>query len=218
MRDRGVLIMPEIILLGLVAVTYLMSLSKSVTSLIRNFRYQSFFLFLAAGYAAYRERELSLYIIAALILLLKVFVIPYILKLIIKKINVKEDLGLLVNIQISMFLAMLFAWCAWYFAKYFISSMPEAAFLPAIALFITLMGLLLMIFRMTAIAQIVGLLVMENGLFLLASAIAGGMPFFVEIAIVFDVFISSIIMGFFIYRIKKLFTHIDVNKLSRLRG
>jgi len=61
-------------------------------------------------------------------------------------------------------------------------------------------------------------LVMENGLFLLAATVSGGMPFFVEIAIFFDVFVSVLIMGFFVYRINKLFTHIDVNKLSRLKG
>jgi hydrogenase-4 component E len=75
-----------------------------------------------------------------------------------------------------------------------------------------------MVFRMKAIAQIVGLLVMENGLFLIANAVSGGMPFFVEIAIFFDVFVSVLIMAFFMQRINKLFTHIDVNKLSRLKG
>ena len=75
-----------------------------------------------------------------------------------------------------------------------------------------------MIFRMTALAQIIGLLTMENGLFLLASTVAGGMPFFVEIAIFFDVFVSVIIMGLFVYRINRFFTHIDVTKLSRLKG
>jgi hydrogenase-4 membrane subunit HyfE len=53
---------------------------------------------------------------------------------------------------------------------------------------------------------------------LLASIVSGGMPFFVEIAIFLDVFVSVIIMGFFVYRINKLFTHIDVNKLSHLKG
>jgi len=59
---------------------------------------------------------------------------------------------------------------------------------------------------------------MENGIFLFASAVTGGMPFFVEIAIFLDVFISVLIMGIFVYRINKLFTHIDVNKLSQLKG
>ncbi len=90
--------------------------------------------------------------------------------------------------------------------------------IPAVAFFMVLTGLFLMISRITALAQVVGLLVMENGLFLLASTVSGGMPFFVETAIFFDVFVSVLIMGFFVYRINKLFTHIDVNKLSRLKG
>jgi hydrogenase-4 membrane subunit HyfE len=40
----------------------------------------------------------------------------------------------------------------------------------------------------------------------------------VEIAVFFDVFVSVIIMGLFVYCINRLFTHIDVNKLSRLKG
>ena len=75
-----------------------------------------------------------------------------------------------------------------------------------------------MISRMKAISQIIGLLVMENGLFLIASSISGGMPFFVEIAIFFDIFLCVIILEIFVYKINKLFTHIDVDKLTQLRG
>jgi hydrogenase-4 component E len=75
-----------------------------------------------------------------------------------------------------------------------------------------------MVSRMKAFTQVVGILAMENGVFLFASAVSGGMPFFAEIAVFFDVFISVIIMGIFVFRINKLFTHIDVDKLTRLRG
>jgi hydrogenase-4 component E len=71
---------------------------------------------------------------------------------------------------------------------------------------------------MKAFTQVVGILVMENGIFLFASSVSGGMPFFAEIAIFFDVFISVVIMGIFVFRINSLFTHIDVNRLSRLKG
>ena len=58
-----------------------------------------------------------------------------------------------------------------------------------------------------------GILVMENE-FLLHQL--RGMPFCGNRRI-FDVFISVVIMVF-CFRINKLFTHIDVNKLSRLKG
>jgi len=211
--------MQGVFLLGIIIFTYLMVLSKRMTSLIRNFRLQSFFLFLATGWLAFKEQEITLGIIAFLIFALKVIAIPQVLRLVIKKIQVKEDLGLFINAQMSMLLAVLFSALAWFFAKYLVSPYPAAgAIIPAEALFIILTGFFLMIFRMTALAQVIGLLVMENGLFLLAAYISGGMPFFIEIAIFFDVLMSVIIMGFFVYRINKLFTHIDVNKLTRLRG
>jgi hydrogenase-4 component E len=87
-----------------------------------------------------------------------------------------------------------------------------------ISLSVTLIGLFLMMSRMKAVSQIIGLLVMENGLFLIAMASAGGMPFFVEIAVFFDIFVCVVILGMFVYRINKLFTHINVSKLQELKG
>ena len=87
-----------------------------------------------------------------------------------------------------------------------------------ISLSVTLIGLFIMISRMKAISQIIGLLVMENGLFLIASSVSGGMPFFVEIAIFFDIFVCVIILGMFVHKINKVFTHIDVSKMQELKG
>lgn len=211
--------MQMIILFGLLASTYLMVIAKRMTALIRSFRYQSFFLFAATLVIALREQQSELYIIAGLLFVIKVMLIPYVLYRVVRKINVGEDLGLFINGQLSLLGALGFTYLSWVFIDHLISSHSEGQVITlTVALFVVLTGLFLMIFRMTALAQIVGLLVMENGLFLFAAMVSGGMPFFVEIAIFFDVFVSVIIMGFFLYRINKLFTHIDVNKLSRLKG
>lgn len=211
--------MQGIILFGVLASTYLMVIAKRIPALIRAFRCQSLCLFLATFLIAISERRLDLYIIAGLLLILKVGLIPQLLYRIVKRINVSEDLGLFINPQLSLLWALGFTYLSWVFTGYLIAPENQAqAIILAIAFFMVLSGVFLMIFRMTALAQIVGLLAAENGLFLLASAVSGGMPFFVEIAIFFDVFVSVVIMGFFVYRINKLFTHIDVNKLSRLKG
>lgn len=211
--------MQIIILSGVLLSTYLMVIAKRMPALIRGFRYQSFFLFLATLIIAIRQRHPDFYIIAGLLFVIKVSVIPYFLYRIIKRIKTNEDLGLFVNAQMSLVWALGFTYLSWFFVKYLGPSFSEVQeIMLAVAFFVVLTGLFLMIFRMTALAQIVGLLVMENGIFMLASAVSGGMPFFVEIAVFFDVFVSVVIMGFFVYRINKLFTHIDVNKLSRLKG
>lgn len=211
--------MQAVIIFAVLISTYLMFIAKRMPALIRSFRYQSFFLFLAAFFAAFYERQPDLYIIAVLLFTLKVVAIPHFLYHIIKRIKVNEDIGLFINAQMSLLCALVLSFLSWVFTAYLITQNSQMqAIVPSAAFFLVLTGMFLMMFRLTALAQIIGLLVMENGLFLLAFAVSGGMPFFVEIAVFFDVFVSVIIMGFFVYRINKLFTHIDVNKLSLLKG
>lgn len=211
--------MQAIILLGILVSGYLMVMAKRIPALVRNFRYQSFFLFLITLLAAFFEKHIDLYFVAAFIIILKVFAIPYFLCLIAKRIKVDESLGLFVNSQLSLIFALIVTYCSWILSKNIIVKQNDLQLATVtVAFSVITIGALLMIFRMKALTQITGLLVMENGIFLLASSVSGGMPFFVEIAIFFDVFVSVIIMGFFVYRINRLFTHIDVNKLSQLRG
>jgi hydrogenase-4 component E len=196
-----------------------MVIAKRMPALIRSFRYQSFCLFLATLVMAAQEGRVDLYIIAGLLFIIKVSAIPQFLYYIIKRLKVKEDIGLFINSQLSLFWALGFTYLSWLFAQRLVYlDTGVSVIILTVAFFMVLSGVFLMILRMTALAQIIGLLVMENGLFLVASTVSGGMPFFVEIAIFFDVFVSVVIMGFFVYRINKLFTHIDVNKLSRLKG
>ena len=211
--------MQGLILSGILISTYLMFIAKRISALIRVFTLQSFFLFLATYIAAKELGQLELYIVAGLLLVLKVLLIPILLGKIINRIKVSQDLGLFINAQISLFCALFLTFLAWVFsARLNIPGSHTEVGVFAIAFFVVLTGLFLMISRATALAQIIGLLAMENGLFLFAATVSGGMPFFVEIAIFFDVFVSVIIMGLFVYKINNLFTHIDVNKLTRLKG
>ncbi|MFA5275392.1 MAG: hypothetical protein WC417_00660 [Candidatus Omnitrophota bacterium] len=211
--------MQVMILFAVLVLTYLMVIAKRIPALIRGFRYQSFFLFLATLLAAFNEKQVDLYLVSGLIILIKVFLIPYFLNRTAKKINVDENLGLFVNSQLSLCSALMLTYCSWMLSGnlgFGRGSLQLAA--VSVALSVIFIGAFLMISRMKAFAQVIGILVMENGIFLFASSVSGGMPFFVEIAIFFDVFISVIIMGIFVFRINKLFTHIDVNKLSQLKG
>jgi len=211
--------MMVIILLGILGSTFLMVMAKRMPALIRSFCYQSFFLFLIIFITAFKENRLDLYVVAGLIFALKVLVIPYFLSSTATKIKVSESLGLFINSQLSLIIALVLTYFSWMFSKnlgftgeYFSGIAITVAFSQVF------IGAFLMISRMKAFTQVIGLLVMENGIFLLGVSIEEGMPFFVEIAIFFDVFVSVIVMGLFVYRINKLFTHIDVNRLSRLKG
>jgi hydrogenase-4 component E len=74
-----------------------------------------------------------------------------------------------------------------------------------------------MIARKQAVSQIVGLLTMENGVFLSGLSITYGMPLIVEVGIFFDIFVAVLILGVFVFRINKTFDTINVDTIRRLR-
>jgi hydrogenase-4 component E len=165
------------------------------------------------------QRHVDLFVVSGLVFVLKVLVIPFVLLRIMRRINVEEDLGLLVNPQLSLIITLVFAYLSYLFAhnSMALSNSPEsAAFVMSMTA--VCVGFFIMVSRMKALSQIIGLLVMENGIFLAASAIAGGMPFFVEIALFFDVFVFVIIIEVFVYKVNRLFTHIDTSKMKSLKG
>jgi hydrogenase-4 component E len=76
----------------------------------------------------------------------------------------------------------------------------------------------MMINRRKALTQVLGLLSLENGMFLAAISLTYGMPLIVELGIFFDVLVAAMILAILVYRIREEFDSMDVSRLSRLRG
>ncbi|MDD5729881.1 MAG: hydrogenase [Candidatus Omnitrophica bacterium] len=204
---------------GVLLMVFSMVIAKRMTSLINSFGLQSFFLFMVTLFTAIEGKNLELYVVALLLFLIKVVIIPRFLRRIVRSISVSENVGLFVNPLLSLCIALLLTYLGYLFTK---RLMPVhnrlQGFSFAVSFSVMLIGMFIMVCRKKALTQIIGLLVMENGLFLAAASVSGGMPFFVEIAIFFDIFVCVIILGVFVFKINSLFTHIDVNKLTRLKG
>lgn len=196
-----------------------MVIAKRITALVRTFRLQSIFLFLYTLYMGLGQQHLELFVVCGLVLALKVVVVPLALLRITRRINVEEDLGLLINPQLSLVIALIFAYLSYLFA-HDAMGLPHSPASVAFIVSITAVciGFFLMVSRMKALGQVIGLLVMENAIFLAASVITGGMPFFVEIAFFFDIFVFVVIIEVFVYKVNRLFTHIDTSKMQSLKG
>jgi hydrogenase-4 component E len=93
---------------------------------------------------------------------------------------------------------------------------PDDPLAAAISLILT--GAFLMVSRKKALMQMLGLLVLENGIFMAALITTFGMPLVIEIGIFFDILMGLLLMGIFTFRISDTFEHLDVSKLRRLRG
>lgn len=79
------------------------------------------------------------------------------------------------------------------------------------------LALLMMITRRTALAQVVGFLTLENGLFFAATCAVHGMPMLVELGIAFDVLVVTVIFGILFLHIHRQFDSLDVGRLETLR-
>lgn len=88
----------------------------------------------------------------------------------------------------------------------------------AIAFSLLFYGLLLMIIRKVALVQVVGILLIDNGIFLAGFLLAQGMPILVEIGVFFDILIGVLIFGVLAQRMIQKFDSLNVEHLNSLKG
>jgi hydrogenase-4 component E len=87
----------------------------------------------------------------------------------------------------------------------------------AFALAVVLLGMLMMVARRNAVAQIVGFMSLENGLVLAVSG-AKGMPLVVEISVALSILMIVMVFGVFAFPVRERYDAVDVSALHRLRG
>lgn len=85
-----------------------------------------------------------------------------------------------------------------------------------ISLWTISVGLFMIVARRKAVSQVLGYLVLENGIFAFGVALVGGMPFLVEMGGLLDVFMAVFVMGIAIFHISREFEHTDTDKMSVL--
>ena len=79
-------------------------------------------------------------------------------------------------------------------------------------------GLTIMMTRRLAVGLIIGFLVLDNGIFVYGFTQTPGMPFIVELGVLFDLFLGVLLAGFVLFRIRRSFEHLDVSEMRELRG
>ena len=79
-----------------------------------------------------------------------------------------------------------------------------------------LTGLFLIVSRRKAIAQTLGYLVMENGVYAVGLGIGQEFSFMVEMGVLLDVFVGVFLMGIMIFQIDHVFEHTDADRFTEL--
>ncbi len=97
-----------------------------------------------------------------------------------------------------------------------VTTLP-ALVVPA-AFFNLFSGLFLIIGRRTALAQVLGYLVMENGIYAFGMTFVNRQSILVELGVLLDLAVGVFVMVLLVFHISRQFEHTDVDKLNHLKG
>jgi hydrogenase-4 component E len=80
-----------------------------------------------------------------------------------------------------------------------------------------LTGCIVLTTRRKAITQVVGYLILENGIFIMGLGLLDAMPFLVELGVLLDLFVAIFVMGIIINHVSREFADADVAELTSLK-
>ena len=191
---------------------------RGVTAYVTAFTWQSFVLAFVTGAVATFERDVELYAVAAGLLLLKGLALPRLLQRMQRRFPAEREVEPYVNTATSLVVAGLLVLFGYAVTRPLValSRLPTRAGMP-LAMGLVLVSLFVMISRKKALTQVVGFLMLENGIALLAVLGTYGIPLIVELGVFLDLLMGFLVMQIFVYRIHETFDSIDVEQLNRLR-
>lgn len=196
---------------------------KRIKSYIKTFRIQSALIALTAGIMGWdslmKEGSFDLLVVCIVIILLKVIYIPGLLHKTYGNVEYRVEKDFYLNIPLLIIICcglVVFA----YFSVSNISLLSSTHINVQVvnSFSVILIGFFFMISRKKALGQMIGFLVIENGIFVTAMFSTHGMPFIVDIGIFIDMITAILIMGIMVVRINEKFESINLNKLRNLKG
>ncbi len=161
------------------------------------------------------------FVLSTLTVVLKGIVIPVLLLRALRQLPIKREVEPLLGLVTSLMLAAVGTALAVAVGR----SLPlvaaaqtqHAHLVVAASLSTVFCGFLLLITRLKAVTQIVGYLVLENGVFVFGMLLIEAMPFLVEFGILLDLVVAIFVMGILVNHISREFPSDKAERLSSLR-
>jgi hydrogenase-4 component E len=150
---------------------------------------------------------------------LKGFVIPSLLFRAMREANIQHEVNPLINFMSSLLLGAVGTGLALVFSERLPLRTDEHTNLLLVptSLATVWTGFLLLTTRRKAITQVLGYLLLENGIFLFGLLLLKAVPFLVEVGILLDLFTGVFVMGIIIHHISREFASISTEHLTELK-
>lgn len=148
----------------------------------------------------------------------KGFFIPFLLNRAVRSAEIKREAEPFLGYVPTLLLGALFTALSFGFAGK-LPLLPEHQnymFVPA-SIATLMAGFLLLTTRRKAISQVIGYLVLENGIFIFGLLLAEAMPIMVEAGALLDLLVGTFVMGIVINHISREFSSLDTSRLTSLK-
>jgi len=157
-------------------------------------------------------------VLALASMLLKGWLIPVILFRAMRQVAIKREvepsLGFLPSLLLGAFATVLAVAAG---SRLPMAETKLAPLLIPAALATVAAGFILITTRRKAISQVLGYLVLENGIFVFGLLLVEAMPFLVEVGVLLDLFVGIFVLSIIIHHINREFASLDTRRLSLLK-
>lgn len=149
---------------------------------------------------------------------LKGGIIPFMLLRAMRDVQIKREMQPLIGFLPSMLLGALATGFALLFSKALplVSEHTTPLLVPA-SLATIFTGFILLTTRVKAITQVMGYLVLENGIYIFGMLLLGAMPLVVELGVLLDLFVAVFVICIIINHINQAFSSLDTRRLVALK-
>lgn len=149
---------------------------------------------------------------------LKGIVIPAIMIRALRDAQIRREVAPLIGLLPSIILGAV----ATAFALLFAGQLPLAALdggtlLVPTSIATILVGFILLTTRFKALSQVVGYLILENGIFIFGMLLLDAMPLVVEMGVLLDLFVGIFVICIIVNRINQTFSSMDTRRLVSLK-
>ena len=181
---------------------------------------QSLVLSFACAVAAYHYASVQLWVLAVITLAIKGLAIPIATRrLLLRRLELKRDVAISTGLSTSLIIGALLTTFSYLAIRP--QDLPHglvASSVVPLSTAIILLGALMMVVRRHTVAQLIGWLITENGVFLGAITLVATFPFIVEAGIFLDLVAAVLIMVVFVSGIARSLAEATSVELMELRG
>ena len=147
---------------------------------------------------------------------IKAGVLPWFLRWAIREAAVRREVEPMIGYMSSVLLGALALAVGFAVASALPLRSVRPDLLVPVALVTVMIGLIVLTTRSKAVTQVVGYLMLENGIYLFGLTQAERVPFLVDIGVLLDVFVAVFIMGIVVFHINREFDSISAARLTEL--